>query len=264
MKYNFSLGVFFNIRTGALEEIKQEINFIDQLTEVEHLEILCEAKTLEPATEEMIRTLRQRYQIIVHAPFINVPLVGYSTINLASTRLLQKFYDWSLSIGAKVFTIHGGHKPFYQTKETDFNLLTAALVGLKTDPRLQCALENMPVSKTFSTAPLFLTSLNDLEKAVGLLPNFGYTLDIGHVLQNQEEWRDWLKNNIHKLHNIHLHDAFLGGKAHLPLGSADLNCPNFFQFLTKNNYNKFVSLEVVGKKETRQSWTYLRERGLLK
>lgn len=106
--------------------------------------------------------------------------------------------------------------------------------------------------------------IEDLEKAVNLLPNWGFTLDIGHVLQNQEDWMKWVENHVERIHDIHLHDAFWGGKAHLPLGTADLKCEDFFLFLADKDYDKFVSLEVVGTEETIQSWQYLRENNLLK
>lgn len=261
---NFSVGVFMNIKDGTTEEITGEIERVNQMEKVNHVEIWREANNISPEADQLIRQLRDNYKIIIHAPFITVTIAsGHSVLNKSSVALLQKYYDWGQEIGAKVFTIHGGHKPFFQSSETDISLISESMSAIKTDDSLKCTLENMPAEKKFSTAPNSLTNLNELEKAVNLLPNFGYTFDIGHVLQNNEEWRDWFIRNIDRIYNIHLHDGFRAGKAHLPLGTADLNCADFFQFLVDHNYSKFVSLEVVGDEEIKKSWEYLASNNLL-
>lgn len=260
---NFSGGVFLNIKNGTIAEIKGEIMRIRELN-INHVEIWREADNIDPEAEQLIRQLRDNYRIIVHAPFITVTTAsGHFFLNQASVALLQECYDWSREIGAEVLTIHGGHKPFFQPSEVDINLISKSLSALKTNETLKCTLENMPAEKNFSTMPNSLINLNDLETAVNLLPNFGYTFDIGHVLQNNEEWRDWFIRNINRIYDIHLHDGFRAGKAHLPLGTADLNCRDFFQFLTDHDYSGFVSLEVVGNEEIKKSWEYLGNNNLL-
>lgn len=263
MKNTFKIGAFIDIKTGTATEAKQEIDFVDSLPGLQHVEIWREADRLEPEAEKMIRSLKNRYQIIIHAPFINVNFAGHQLVNKASVNLMQEFYDWSLDIGAEVLTIHGGHYPFFQTTNQTIDLIIENLSNLRLSPTLKCTLENMPASKSFSTGKASLHNLIDLTSAVNQLPNFGFTLDIGHVLQNSESWEDWALANLDRIYNIHLHDAFLGGKAHLELGTADLNCQHLFDFLNKNNYNKFVSSEVVDKERIKRSWEYMQNNNLI-
>lgn len=263
MSHAFSVGVFLNILHGTAAEVQPQINHIRSLENVGHIEIWREADVLEPAVEQIIRELAAEYRLIIHAPFINVAVVGHTHLAQASLKLLQDFYDWGLSIGARVFTIHGGHKPFYQNVATDLKLVAQYFSQLRVQPALKCTLEHMPVSKHFSTNPNTIMSLEELEQAVNQLPEFGFTVDFGHVIQNQEQWQDWFERNLHRVYDIHFHDAFLGGKAHLPLGTADFKCAEFFQFLDTHNYQQFMSLEVVGTKEVTQSWQYLNDNNLL-
>ncbi|PIZ96527.1 MAG: hypothetical protein COX80_01130 [Candidatus Magasanikbacteria bacterium CG_4_10_14_0_2_um_filter_33_14] len=265
MNYKFSLGVFINIKFGTLVEVEEEIKMLDSLEGLEHIEIWREADYLEPEADKLLRSLKNKYRLILHAPFINITMASnHELVNQASVETMQKYYDWGVDIGVEVITLHGGHKPFFQSTEVDIENIAKTLAGLKTNDKLQATLEHMPLGKHFSTSINSLMDIEDLEKAVNLLPNWGFTLDIGHVLQNQEDWMKWVENHVERIHDIHLHDAFWGGKAHLPLGTADLKCEDFFLFLADKDYDKFVSLEVVGTEETIQSWQYLRENNLLK
>ncbi len=263
MKHTYSLGVFLNILQGTCQEVQEQVVCIRSLEKIDHIEIWREAAFLEAGVDEMVRELSATYRLIMHAPFIGLSLSSHDHVAKASILVLQDFYNWGLEIGARVFTIHGGNKPFFQNTVKDLDLIVRNLAQLQTKPSLKCTLEHMPASKNFSTAPVSIISLEELEQVVNFLPDFGFTVDIGHVIQNEEKWEEWMVRNLNRVYDIHFHDAFLGGKAHLPLGTADFKCAEFFQFLEKHNYQQFLSLEVVGATEVTQSWQYLNENNLL-
>lgn len=263
MTHSFSIGVFLNILQGSYEEVQTQIAHIRSLENVDHIEIWREAEILDPKITEALISLASDYRLIVHAPFIGLSLSGHDQVAKASVQVLQNFYNWGLEIGARVFTIHGGNKPFYQTVAIDVDSIVRNLSQLTLQPSLKCTLEHMPASKNFSTAPVSIISLEELEQAVNRLPDFGFTVDIGHVIQNEEKWEEWMERNLNRVYDIHFHDAFLGGKAHLPLGTADFKCAEFFDFLDKHNYQQFLSLEVVGPKAIADSWAYLKINNLV-
>lgn len=263
MSHAFSVGVFLNILHGTEAEVRPQVEHIRSLAGVGHIEIWREANTLEPSVEEIIKELATQYKIIIHAPFINVSLSGHVRLVQAAVELLQEYYNWGLEMGAHVFTIHGGHKPFFQEVETDITAIANSLKNFKVSPALRCTLEHMPVAKHFSTNPNSIMSLVELKQVVDLLPNFGFTVDIGHVIQNEENWEEWMTQNLDRVYDIHFHDAFLGGKAHLPLGTADFKCMEFFEFLDKHHYKNFLSLEVIGAAAVSDSWQYLKQNGLI-
>lgn len=263
MTHLFSVGVFLNIQLGTIAEIETQVNHIRGLKNVGHIEIWREARELEAGVTEAIQKLGSEYKLIMHAPFIGLAFANHAEVAEASLKVLQYFYNWGLEIGAQVYTIHAGVKPFYQKAGADIELVVKYLSQLQVKPSLKPVLEHMPVSKNFTTAPVSVVSLEELEQAVNALPNFGFNVDIGHVIQNEENWEDWMTQNLDRVYDIHFHDAFLGGKAHLPLGTADFKCMEFFEFLDKHHYKNFLSLEVIGLKAISDSWEYLQEKGLI-
>ena len=114
MKYKFSLGVFINIKFGTLAEVEEEIKMLDNLEGLEHIEIWREADYLEPEADKLLRSLKNKYRLILHAPFINITMASnLELVNKASVDTIQKYYDWGVEIEAEVITLHGGHKPFF-------------------------------------------------------------------------------------------------------------------------------------------------------
>ena len=95
---------------------------------------------------------------------------------------------------------------------------------------------------------------DDILRLAKLVPkNSGLTIDTGHLLHDIVDVIEVLKQTHKSVLNIHLHDG-KKGSAHLKLGDGDLNLQEFFSFLQKINYDGFVSLEVMGKKEIKESW----------
>lgn len=253
----FSLGAFLDLTTYNEIELRDRIRFVKTLKNLEHVEIWWE---LENAPENFVNIIQKELaglQIIIHAPFINLSLVGHEDINNASIHVLQKVYNIGLDLGARVFTVHAGSRPFFQSDEDTNALLISSLKKLKTKDSLICTLENMPNGNKATSISL-LTKTNEVSQIIKQLPNFGITLDIGHVIQNKEEnWQEWFIQNKEKIYNIHLHGAMLGGKAHFSLAKGDLDLKNFFKLLQSEGYGNFVTQEVVGREEIASSWEYV-------
>lgn len=259
MKRNFSLGSFLELFDADETTLKEKINQLDNFEGLQHVEILLEYTDQTAKTTDVLKQGLKKYRKIVHAPFVNIGLVSREQINRASLEILQQAYNWALEVGAEVFTIHAGHFPWYQPRQKTQEIFQEWLSKLQLSPDLRVGVENMPASRTPTTSTL-LENLLELEAVVGPLKNFGYTLDIGHVIQNKEpDWQNWIARNCARINNIHLHDATLGGKGHLALGTADLPLAQLLAHLSAVGYERFLTLEVVGEQAIHDSWQYLQK-----
>lgn len=253
----FSLGAFLDVTTRDETELKKRIAFLKSLNNLEHVEIWWELEDVSEKFIKIIETELKGYQIIIHAPFINLSLAGHRDVNNATVAVLQKVYDIGVRLKAKVFTVHAGAKSFFQSEDETSALLVESLEKLRTVDSLICTLENMPDSQKATSATI-VYSLLELDKVLSRLPKFGITLDIGHVIQNKEqEWQEWFKTHKQRIQDIHLHGAEFGGKAHFSLGKGDLDCSQLIQLLYSEGYSNFVTQEVVGREEIFNSWQFL-------
>ncbi len=256
MPRQFSIGRFLDLTSRDEDILRERLAKIAATPGIEHVEILWEQEEFSDAFFAEMQNSLAGIRKIIHAPFINTSLVGHRVVNQAVMALHQNVYDRALALGAEVFTIHAGHQSVFQTNAEVNELLLESLGQLKISPQLKPTLENMPHGKRvidYST----LSSLVELEAAGNQLPDFGYTVDIGHVIQNSEVWPEWFIRNKNRIYNIHFHDAVKNGKGHLQLGTADLNPAEFIGFLIEQGYDKFLSLEVVGESEINKSWEWL-------
>ena len=99
-----------------------------------------------------------------------------------------------------------------------------------------------------------VTHMRDFEELLAVAPDLKFTLDIGHAIQNSDNFEPFVLQNPSTIVDIHLHDAFKSGSGHLGLGTADLDLDHFARILSKSAYRGFVSFETVGWPDTELSW----------
>lgn len=76
-------------------------------------------------------------------------------------------------------------------------------------------------------------------------PNFGLTIDIGHlVCQNEIPVSAHLERWQHRLWNVHIDDMNPGVHDHLLFGEGSVDFPDVFQGLRRANYHSMVSVEL--------------------
>lgn len=257
MLRQFSVGQFLDITSSDEELVRRRVDQLKNVPGLQHVEVYLENVDISDALIEYVKENFSQLRTIVHAPFVNISLAGRRITNEASVRVLQQAYDIGERWGAEVFTIHAGLVSQFQSFESSMAVLAESLSLLKTRSSCHVTLENMPQRRQEGMMlPLFDTVMS-LERALPFLPFVGITLDIGHAIQNDEDWRAWFVRNKSKIYNIHFHDALRNGKGHLTLGSGHLDAHGFLSFLLEQGYDRFLSSEVVGEQQKHDSWNYM-------
>jgi sugar phosphate isomerase/epimerase len=116
----------------------------------------------------------------------------------------------------------------------------------------------MPV-KGHGTVHEPIGSVSDFEDLVHLLPQLRFTLDVGHCLQNGDDFDLFIRKYSSRIQNIHLHDGIARGNAHLRLGDGSLNLSQLLETLHNIHFDRYVSLETISPEDTLSSWRILRE-----
>ncbi|MDP2684862.1 MAG: TIM barrel protein [bacterium] len=256
-----SFGVFLNIISKDRDVIEQRITFLKQLNNLGHIEIWLEYGDWSLDDTEWLKEKLEGYEIIIHAPFINFSFVSrHQVINEASLVALQESVKYTEILGGKVMTVHVGIKPLYLTDEEAREIAIPYLVRLTDfiDGRFDLAIENLPVKTGTSLRyPITLKELKLIIQKVSLLKS---TVDIGHCLQNEDDYKDYFENNINQIANIHVHNAFVKGKAHFGFDKeGDLNLKEFINFLNKLHYKNYFTFEILGDQDIIKSWQKLQE-----
>lgn len=251
----YSIGVFFDVLTDNQKDWEDNLAFVNSLDEVEHIEILLEYVPTKQKEIDFFLRLAKKYTVIIHAPFMDLTLLSVHTdIVDASIKILKKAYIFSQSMGAQAFTVHAGLMPSFWKKEVVFNTLKKNISKIQEDDDLPICIENMPERKSLQMP--FPSTFEDYA-TVGSFA--GLTLDNGHFMKSNVDFIPVLEKLTEKIHDIHLHDC-KKTTDHLALGTGDLNIQKVLETLEKVDYDKFLTLEVVGREEIRRSWKILKEK----
>jgi len=264
LKHNYSKGVFLDIVSKNKNEWKRQVNFINSLEGVNHVEIWIE-EDLTVSELKFLKSLLKKYKILVHGPFIHVSLVSpHKSIREITIKLYLRTLKIAQILGAELVTFHCGTKTKFFPKEEAITLLTQNLKRIHEhyDGKISFTIENLPPESVGGVQIHYPSSLNDLIYLKKLLPWLKFTVDLGHAFQGKEnlyEISKFLKRYRNSILDIHLHDATLGGRAHLSLGEGELKVNIFFQLLKEIRYTGYISLETITRKDTQESWGKIRK-----
>ncbi len=258
-KYSkYSKGVFLNIVSKDKNNWKRQIDFINSLLNVNHVEVWIE-ENLTVSELKFLKSLLKNYEILIHGPFVHLSLISpHREIREITIKLYLRTLKIAEVLGAKLVTFHCGTKTKFTSKETSAKLLVQNFKKVRKyyKRKLTFTIENLPMEKR-GVQIHYPSSLKDLAYLKNLLPRLNFTLDVGHAFQGGEglnEISKFLKKYKNSILDIHLHDATLKGKAHLALGKGDLNFNKFFQILNKVGYTGYISLETISNEDTKKSW----------
>lgn len=245
MTNKFKVGIFLNILTSDREQWLKDINLIKTIPDLDHLEIWLEAD-LSPKDIDWLKKQLFNYQLIIHAPFTSMSLVsGHKLIDEASVEIIKKTIDQSIALNAKLMTVHTGKYPVYSTPQKASGIFSKNFQELITyaGKNIVLTAENMPIRRGAENHFPILEELNNLSK---LVPNINYTLDVGHCIQNGEDFYKFITENKDKIKDIHFHNAIKNGKAHYGLQlPGELDFKKLIDFLNKINYQNYLTLEVL-------------------
>lgn len=259
MQTLFKKGLFLHITSRDKDRWAKDIENFSNFQFLDFIEVWIEETNLSTDKIVWLKQKFSRYEIIIHAPFINLTLVSlHKSINKATIDILKKTIDIGKQLGAKIITMHGGAFPLFLNKYTvrkTFITNFKQLINYAKD-KIEITIENISMKKTTQISyPVLLDELLEIQS---LIPNINFTLDVGHCIQNNDKFTDFLVKNKNYIKNIHLHNAIKGGNAHFGFNkNGDLKLQHFLTLLKDINYSNFLSLEVLGKQDVKESWKLL-------
>ena len=254
---NYSIGVFLNIFNNNIDDWRQQMDFIGGLDGVEHIEVLLEYLPQTEAEKKLLLSFLNKYRVIIHAPFMYIAILSpHAEIVLASEKILKKTIIFAHELNAEVMTMHAERYPNFNSNTTAMEQVLKCLKKLAADAKFPICVENLSYCGNLQIAyPASPQDLINLAKKN--LPMTGITLDTGHLLKDGYELYSLIRSLRKAIFNIHLHGGRKGG-AHLSLGTGDLDLEKLLSVLKEINYGNFLSLEVVGQENIKNSWNLLR------
>ncbi len=248
----YKKGTFLNICSDNPRDWRNDFRRIEQLTEKDHLELWVESILGRDGTRTL-RSMLSGHELIMHGPFIHLSLVSHvDSVNEWSLMRFHEAVELAANLGARVVTFHAGTYPVFGDREKALHQLAERFAPFVKSDSPIVTLENMPVRG--GTARECLGKLDDLIDLESLLPDVRFTLDVGHCLQNGDDFESFLRDKSHRISDIHLHDAICGGKAHLALGKGNLDLVSLLRTLREVKFGGYVGLETITWKDTERSW----------
>jgi len=256
-----SLGTFFNPFRTDISSLKKERDRIRKM-DVGHIEILLDHyRFLDPSGNEIkdLKSATSEWDRIIHAPFVNITVVHPNkNITEAGTRTLKSCIEAARVLDSKLVTFHGGAYPFYiEDKELIhdiFNESASELADFADSYGIRMSTENLPPSRR--TRASFPSNIEETRKVLEDNPRIGFTLDIGHIIENRENITDYIDEFRSRVTNFHIHDSD-GTKSHIGIGKGNID----FQTLMKKlkSTNAYLTLEILKDEDVPDSFNALRE-----
>ncbi len=249
---NYKRGAFVHVLTSDPAKWEADFRNIAALPCQQHVEVWLEYIPLAKERLVLAEMLRGT-EVIIHGPFIHSSLVSnlqdFAEISL---RRSSEAVEFATMIGAKVITFHAGTTPVFETREIAFERLAKRFSQFVTVKSPVVTLENMPVKN--GTTRECLGKLDDLRALHSIMPEVQFTLDIGHSLQNGDDFESFLREYAPRIRDIHLHDGRLGGRSHMRLGAGMLNLQKLLEVLRDLRFSRYVTLETISFADTKASW----------
>jgi len=259
----FKQGAFVNVLTSDSQRWKTTLANLNRLPALDHIELWLEHIPKGNELKE-IRSVFRGIPLIIHGPFIHTSLVSHlREIVKVTEERFDATVEFASKVDARVVTFHAGSYPLFESRDIVLEKLASRFerfVELK-DP--VTTLENMPI-KSYGTTKEPVGKLSDYDEILKLLPKLRFTLDIGHCIQNEDDFIPFLRKYSSRIENIHLHDGIPRGKGHLRLGTGKLDLSQFLDALRDVNFEKYVSMETISLDDTTSSWGTLCEAELSK
>lgn len=243
-----SVGAFINLLYRAPDRWESDFRSLQQFVSPDHVEIWAEYLPTQAERARLQRMLGG-LPILVHAPFIHLSLASHlSKIRALSKQRCEKAIDLARYLGAKAVTLHGGSYPFHESRTVAIHRVAESVGEWASNGEVIVAVENMP--QKAGTTHEAVDSLTELAMIKTLVPNVHFTVDIGHCIQNGEEFSAFFRMHADNIVDVHLHDAVRGGRGHLAAGQGELDIPLLRSVLGVANYTKFVTIETLTLEDT--------------
>lgn len=185
-----------------------------------------------------LKKILRRYEILIHAPFIEANLISSSEIIRNASVVYYKTNLTPLvrTFAPKVVTLHVGYSAFY------YSALVFDQLGQLIKQIPQIAVENMPSNNNIWKIAYPCTE-KCLDSLLISLQKPRYTFDVGHWMKQGYDVYRLVEKYIKYIVNIYIHDT-AEGKDHQPLGTGHLDVKRFISILKKNDYQHYLTIEM--------------------
>jgi sugar phosphate isomerase/epimerase len=254
----FRQGAFVNVLTSDSKQWKATLASLEKLPSLDHIELWLEHIPVGNEIAE-IQSAFRGIPVIIHGPFIHTSLVSHIPEVVAVTsRRFDETIEFASKVDARIVTFHAGSYALFESRRQMLENLASRFERFTDLNSPVATLENLPI-KSYGTTKEPIGKLSDCEEILSLLPKLRFTLDIGHCIQNEDDFVSFLRKHGSRVENIHLHDGFPQGKGHLRLGTGKLDLNQFLETLKEVAFTGFVSMETISVEDTTSSWRTLCE-----
>ena len=254
----FKQGAFVNVLTANVQHWRDAFSKVEQFSSLDHVELWLEHIPKGNQLKEF-RNIFRGTRLIIHGPFIHASLVSHLPEVVALTeRRFEETIEFADKVDAPLVTFHAGSYPLFESKGDVLDKLATRFERFSALKGPVAALENMPL-KSHGTVREPIGHLTDCDDLIKILPKVRFTLDIGHCLQNEDDFIPFIKKHGSRIENIHLHDGMPRGRGHLRLGAGILHLSPLLDVLVSIDYQRHVSLETISLDDTLSSWRTLLE-----
>ena len=254
-----SIGAFLNLTSFDPDAWRIQLGEIDRLSKRGHIEVWLEWLPRDRYELNAVRSVLSDERVIVHAPFIGLSIASpWKELRSISINRILECCKVAEALDAELVTIHSGLVPIYENSRYALDMVASSYEQIRDAAGdVNVALENMFTG--YGVCVNAVAGTDDLLYLSNIVPDIKLTFDIGHAIQNNDEYASFLINNTSMISNIHLHDATVGGRAHLRLGDGSLNLEGFLDACIISNYSQFIGLETLTDDDTRSSWASVRD-----
>ncbi len=249
-----SLGAFLHITSFEPEAWVNQLTDIDRLAGVGHLEIWFEWLPGDRRELDSVKSVLAGRRTVVHAPFIGLSIASqWRDLRAISVSRIIECCRTAAVIGAELVSIHPGPVPVYEDRQSALDTVASSYEEIRHAAGITgVALENLFTG--YGVCVNAASRLDDLIYISEMIADMKITLDIGHCVQNDEDYISFLSKNIDMVSNIHLHDATVGGRAHMRLGTGSVELGSFLDACLTSGYRGFIGLETLTAADTEASW----------
>lgn len=238
---------------------RRQLTALQGLPNRGHIEVWLEWLPDTASQLRVLNSLLMHERIIVHAPFIGISIASpWRELSAISRDRLINACDVANELNAKVVTMHVGHVPFFEAREAIIDRIARAYEDIqRRSAATVIAIENMYRGR--GVAVCTGASIADMIDLFTRIPSISFTLDVGHAIQNNEGYCEFLQAYKRSIVNIHLHDGIIEGAAHLRLGKGQLDLESFLHCCIESEYDQYISLETISDRDTIESWAILQD-----
>lgn len=178
-----------------------------------------------------------RMTVTVHAPFTDLnPASPFQPVKGAVEKTLEKFVDFTASLGATIVTVHPGsvHNEGLVEQSVVSSVTTMKKMAKAARGRLRINVENQTKGHSKYHFPLGSTG-ESLDLMLAEIEDLNFTLDTGHAHANGQNPSDLARRFASRLTEVHLSDNTGSSDDHLVPGEGTANLKSLMKDVARTD-----------------------------